>query len=405
MSRRADPPGNHQAERIWFLDTLRYWLVLLIILYHAAQSQTPFLWPVNNPRVLKFTLWLVVVLSAFVMPIFFFIAGYFALQSLRPRGAWRFVKAKFTRLVLPAAFVLVFLNPVHRYIHHYTRGFDGDVPPMGYLEYWPYFLTSWTWFEHGNNNSFEFSWLHLWFVNLLFVFFVVTACVHKVLGGMAEGHERDLSESPSKPKIVSTILGAAAIAWIGVSILNAVLPGLEFYVFLSWLDVPVPAIVIHVVYFLLGIVAYRRQWFRGTSRLGPLWLWAGVFVAATAAGIWTFELWISSEVLRQSLLFRSLCWFIRSMVLVSAFVILLTVAQRFFNRRSAIHQQLAANSYRMYLLHIIVLVPIQLAFLPWTGLPAFVVFVAVSASAIVGTYAIGALTGGLLRRMGLGWMT
>jgi glucan biosynthesis protein C len=405
MPPQVDTTDNQHPQRIWFLDTLRYWLVLLIVVYHAALSQSAFLWPVNDTRVLKGATWLVVVLDAFVMPIFFFIAGYFALQSLQRKGAWPFVKAKFARLVLPGALVLVFLNPVHRYIHHYTRGFDGDVPAMGYFEYWPHFLASWTWFQHGNNNSFEFSWLHLWFVNLLFVFFVVTACIYKAIGRRTEGYERDLSEASLKPSIVSTILGATAVAWIATSIWNTVLPSFEWYVFLSWLDCEVPSIVTYVVYFVLGIVAYKQQWFGKTLRLGPLWLWTAVFCVAVALGLWTFELWIASEALQRSVFFLSVVWFVRSVMLVASLVIFLTVGQRYFNRHSVIHRHLAANSYRMYLLHIIVLVPIQFAFLYWTGLPAFVVFVAVSVSAIVGTYVLSTLTGILLRRIGLGWVT
>lgn len=405
MSSRADAPDTQQPKRIWFLDTLRYWLVLLIVIYHAALSQTAFLWPVNDTRVLKSTTWLVVVLDAFVMPMFFLLAGYFALQSLQPKGAWRFVKEKFIRLVLPGAFVLVFLNPVHRYIHHCTRGFDGDLPAMGYLEYWLHFLTSWTWFQHGNNNSFEFSWLHLWFVNVLFVFFVVTACVWKTIGTRTKGNGRDLSETSSNPRIVSTILGATAIAWITVSLANAVLPSFEFNMFLSWLDFQTPHIVTYVVYFILGIVAYRQQWFRQTLRLGPLWLWATVFFVAVALGLWTFELWIASEALQKSVLFLSVVWFARSIMLVSILVILLTVGQRYFNRHSIVHRHLAGNSYRMYLLHIVVLVPIQFAFLQWTGLPAIAVFVFVSVSSIAGTYLLSAITGIALRRIGLGWVT
>ena len=75
---------RHNApERIWFLDTLRYWLVVLIILYHSAAAHSPFLWPVNNPALLKSAEWLIVVLDAFVMPLFFVVAGYFFLPSMR----------------------------------------------------------------------------------------------------------------------------------------------------------------------------------------------------------------------------------------------------------------------------------------------------------------------------------
>ena len=105
---------------------------------------------------------------------FFFVAGYFFLSSFQSKGMWRFITAKFTRLVIPSMLVLLLLNPVHRYIHHYTRGFTDGVPAMGYLEYRTVLRGKLgKWFMQGNNNAFEFSLLYLWFVNLLFVFLLV----------------------------------------------------------------------------------------------------------------------------------------------------------------------------------------------------------------------------------------
>ena len=55
--------------------------------------------------------WLIVIRDAFRTPMFFFVAGYFFLSSFQSKGMWRFITAKFTRLVIPSMLVLLLLNP------------------------------------------------------------------------------------------------------------------------------------------------------------------------------------------------------------------------------------------------------------------------------------------------------
>jgi hypothetical protein len=190
-----------------------------------------------------------------------------------------------------------------------------------------------------------------------------------------------------------------------VSILNVALPSFEWYVFLSWFDFQVPHVILYVAYFALGIVAYERRWLHETVRFGPLWLWLAILAAATVVAIWTYELWVASEVLQKSSVFLSAVWLDRAVLIVASLAVSLNVTQRHFNKESTVHQHLAANSYRMYLLHIIVLVPLQFAFLQWASLPPVAVFVVVAVASLIGTYLLSVLVGFLLRRVGLGWVT
>jgi glucans biosynthesis protein C len=380
------------SERIWFMDALRFWLVLMVILLHSAASQTNYLWPVQNPRASNCALWFILLLAAFVMPSLFFVAGYFALPSLTSRGPWTFVKAKFNRLVIPALLVMVFLNPVHRYIHHHTHGFPQGVP-RGYFDYWLHFLGSVTWFQRGSLMDFEFSWLHLWFVNVLFVFFAITALVWLVRNRSSALPVVRCREPASKRSIQWTLIGAGVAAWIAATMMDCFLPAFEWYGFLSWLTFEVPQIVAYIVYFCLGILAYRQGWFMHPKPFIAIWRWAAVAVVATVLMIWFGELWITYAELGQTVPFLSIFWFIHSVVFVSYFIVLVTIAGRYFNHRSIVYQHLAANSYRMYLLHFIVLVPVQLASLQWLVLPKGAVFIAVSAIAVVGTYLLSVFVG------------
>ena len=68
---------NASGDRIWFLDCVRYWSVLAVVVLHVAMSQMtlPWGWPVADSRQLTAANWLVVITASFVMPVLFFVAG------------------------------------------------------------------------------------------------------------------------------------------------------------------------------------------------------------------------------------------------------------------------------------------------------------------------------------------
>ena len=90
------------TERIVFFDNIRYLIVLLVVIFHAGCAYSHFStwWTVNDANSLFFD-YLLGVLDVFMMPILFFIAGYFALPSLTQTGTWLFIKRKLRRLGIP----------------------------------------------------------------------------------------------------------------------------------------------------------------------------------------------------------------------------------------------------------------------------------------------------------------
>ena len=168
------------ANRLLFLDCVRYWCVLAVVTLHVAMSQLtfPWGWPVPESRHLVVANWLVVITSAFAIPVLFFVAGYFALPSLAAKGPGRFLRTKLWRLALPGALVVIFLNPIYRYIDHATHGFGKGLAHAGYFAYWPRFfggLFATVQWRPGTPWPCEFSHLHIWFITILLLFFFVTA--------------------------------------------------------------------------------------------------------------------------------------------------------------------------------------------------------------------------------------
>ena len=88
---------KNDTSRIIFLDNLRYLLVLLVVVLHAACSYSKLThwWCVSDSSSPFFDD-LLMVLDVFLMPILFFIAGYFAISSLQDKGINHFLKKKLT---------------------------------------------------------------------------------------------------------------------------------------------------------------------------------------------------------------------------------------------------------------------------------------------------------------------
>jgi glucan biosynthesis protein C len=105
-------------------------------------------------------------LRATTLPVFFVLAGWSALTSLRGRGPGRFVKERATRLLPPLVVGTFLFGSVIKYIelrHGRDMGLYGlrlvDALPVGFLDFFPRNLTRMK----------LVSWSHLWFLAYLFL--------------------------------------------------------------------------------------------------------------------------------------------------------------------------------------------------------------------------------------------
>ena len=91
-------------NRLYFLDNLRAFVIILVVVLHGSMTYMAYA-PTGATRIdpnssVIFTQ-LVLVLDVPIMPILFFLAGYFALRLLQKRGSKLFLKDKFIRIGIP----------------------------------------------------------------------------------------------------------------------------------------------------------------------------------------------------------------------------------------------------------------------------------------------------------------
>jgi glucans biosynthesis protein C len=378
---------SSESDRVWCLDYARYWLVAIMVVFHCLISQMEYpVWPVVDPRPTAVAKWCVFWADIFQMPLLFFIAGYFTIPSLRPRGVLGFLRAKFFRLLVPAALVLVLLNPVHRYLYHYTRSFQEGIGPMSYFAYWKEFFCHANWCEYGDMVTFEFSLAHLWFVTLLFLFFVVTAVSvgwrQRFAGTRSELQAQEASERP----ILPTVCLAVFAQWAAGAILLFWVKLFDWVMIASTILFELPAVTLHVCFFTLGIVAYRRRWLSRPMALGsPLW-WLVACVPLTVVKLALDDWSVADVAFLDSYPLSLAYWSVKTICCTCYLFLMLSFAVRYCNQPSRIQWHFASISYRVYLVHLVVVFLVQFAFWNFPGASAGVVLIGTAALTLILTY-------------------
>ncbi len=342
-------PASGRTSRLFFIDHLRAALVILVVLHHVALvygAGAPFYYvepPMSEP--LAFVALLVFVLfnQAWFMGALFLIAGYFTPGSFDRKGTGSFLKGRLIRLGIPIIFFYFVLSPISSTGYWQMPSYlTGISDPLTWAAY-PYLL--------GIGP--------LWFVALLLLFdFGYT--IWRMLTKNRTSSSIEEYSPPSYLGIGVFILALALVSYL----LRIIVPmGKEV------LDFPtISYLPQYLSFFVVGIVAYRRNWFRTI----PNSMGAVGFVTALVAAVLLFPLAISGRLF--SLEFIDSVVFVGdgnwesavytlwdSIFAVGMFLAALTFFRRFLNRDSSFGRFLSQQSYAVYIIHIPIIVFIAVA--------------------------------------------
>lgn len=129
-------------ERLYFLDNLKTCIVVLMVVFHAAMSYmayAPEWWYVldgdSSLVGTVFVLWA----DIFIMPVMFFVAGYFALPSLARHGRIGFWRKKGVHIILPWLVGALVCAPYIAYLTIASRPNPMDFPTFYIQLFWGIF--------------------------------------------------------------------------------------------------------------------------------------------------------------------------------------------------------------------------------------------------------------------------
>ncbi len=368
--------------RVAFLDNIRYLMILLVVVYHSvAAYATVVPWWFYHDSTFFAADITRELLDVFMMPVLFFVAGYFVLPSLEKKAVGEFLTDKARRLLIPWVLAVLVILPLLLY----------DQPNQPVRPFWNYWLS----YLEGFPTQLSFLPHTLtqgpyWFLSLLFAFFVLFALVHRLTRRWWAG-----TVAPAERKVTSgnsvlmplAVFGVLTFAVYFVSLL--LVPDTTWLTLNMFLEFQPTRVVLLVCYFALGVYAQSHKWFAGAKSLGNLALWGAISVALVVAYLFVGQPLFGDLAgvpgLPVGLLLPFA--FIRSFLLLSVLVVLLSVGLRYWNRSSRVDRELSATSYNTYLTHLWFVLIIQAALLEWTG-SSLAKFVIVFVAALVVSFAI-----------------
>jgi glucan biosynthesis protein C len=368
--------------RLFFIDNLRIGLIALVVAHHAGQAYGPTggWWYIANPERASVLGAFFTVNRSFFMSLFFMISGYFLPQSFDRKGGRSFLKDRFSRLGIPLLLFFFVIIPVMMYVYHVSFRPYGPIP---FLSYYFHFY-----FGHGPRPPHwtgpawpDANFGHLWFVEHLLIF-AVCYWLWRLLPFSAPNVGHGSGRPPRSIEIIAFAVILAAVTFV----VRLWYPIDRWIALLHFIQVAIADVPRDLSFFVIGVVAYRRNWFLTIPKnVGKIWLLVGL--AATAL---CYALFLTghSYFNKGGLTPGAFIFDLWEAFLCCGMGIGFTVLFREkLNRQGRLVRDLAASTYAVYLFHVPILVSLQYA-LRYAALGPLTKFFLVTLVAIPATFAI-----------------
>ena len=235
-------PATKQVSRLYFIDHLRAALVILVVLHHVALvygAGAPFYYvepPFTAPLTFLVLLMFALFNQAWFMGALYLIAGYFTPGSFNRKGSGSFLKGKLVRLGIPLLVWIFVLSPISSIGYwQMPAELTGITTPLSWAAY-PFLL--------GLGVA--------WFLALLLLFSFGYA-VWRIL----TRNRTSISVSESTPSYLGIGIFILALALISYLVRIVIPIGKEVFDFPTLGYLPQ-----YLSLFIVGAIAYRRNWFR-----------------------------------------------------------------------------------------------------------------------------------------------
>ena len=154
------------GQRRYDIDWLRVFATGVVLFFHCARFFDEEGWHVKNPQTSELMGVFIGITVQWMMPLFFVLSAFGVCIAIRNRSSRAYLVERVRRLLVPFVFGTFVLIPPQVYIERHTQdGFAGS-----FVQFLPHYFDGW--YNFGGN----FAWmgLHLWYLQALFVFSVLT---------------------------------------------------------------------------------------------------------------------------------------------------------------------------------------------------------------------------------------
>jgi len=228
---------------------------------------------------------------------------------------------------------------------------------------------------------------YMWFIGLLIAFFLIFSFIYSLKTSWFEPMERPYKTvMPSILSTVKMILSIGFITFLGSTLIIGIMFTFSSGVSdpESWFTVGnffqfrVSRIFLHVAYFVLGILTFKRKWIERGKFPGHNKTWFIAFAVVLFAYYFSYFLMISAGTSEMEKLFGLLFWFCMNYFTIAAIGLSLSLGVRYWKRQTSFNKILATNSYNLYLSHYIFVIGFQLLLVTLPEIPVLLKFGLVS---------------------------
>lgn len=364
-------------------------MVLLVVVVHGACAYAnifpwwcvteinEYRWFFNN---------LMLLLMVFLMPVLYFFAGYFGISSLQRIGTPTFLKNKLLRLGLPLLLIVPIVSPTYSYIYHYTH--NGYINKVGLMTYWLAYMKGAINLQMGVISPIDsFHHSHLWFISLLLFFFIFLSLFSPRTHSLKKQDDpppKTLTVKSLLPSFALIIIGATLTSFVAVILFSEPFNPDPWVTIGSFLHFQPMMLGSYILYFSLGVFGFYRKWLTRTKFPGHPLLWATSCILFSIILITVYQQLVIHPTTAKLLIVLSA----RSLLCFLFLITCIQFGDRYWNKSSPLNNQLAANSYTIYLIHFPIVIFFQLFLIQWTGGPVFLKFLMVISGSIIISYLI-----------------
>ena len=324
--------------RLFYIDNIRILLTILVILHHlaigyGASGNNPYVevGEISTVSTILMTLF-VAINQSFFMGFFFMISSYFTPGSYDRKGAWLYIKDRLIRLGIPLLFYIVVIDPLLNYVLSRFYGY-----PESLGEYLSLYLKGYDRLGVGP----------LWFVAALLIFSLVYALWRLAFKPPATPPPSE-GKAPSNLAIAGFALALGLLTfmvriWIPV--------GKEF----ELLGFQLAHFVQYIAMFIVGIVAYRRNWFSAlTVAQAKVWRWVVLLLLVLFPVLFVAAGALEGDIDKAfgGVHWQSLAYSVWEQFMCLAMVVTLLVWFRTrLNQQGSLAQKMSAAAYATYIFH------------------------------------------------------
>jgi hypothetical protein len=337
-----------RKPRLFFIDNLRIYLISLIVLHHLSITYGHAgMWYYLEGRPDDITRLIVTLFTAvnqaYFLGFFYLISGYFTPGSYDRKGSWPFLKDRLLRLGIPLLFYIVFIDPI---IEYAVASRLGSIPiPFGQ------FLGQY----FGNYRGLGTG--PLWFIELLLIFTVFYVAWRLLVKPSVTPPQRD-GKPPSNLVIATFALLLAVITFV-----------VRIWLPIGWVFEPLmlqfPYFPQYIGLFVIGIIAYRQNWFLGIpTTTGKVWLGIAIVLIVLLPVIFVLGGALEGNVdpFLGGVNWQSFALSLWEQFLCMGMVVgLLVLFRERLNHQGKVAKDMAASAYTVFLIHAPVIVFLALA--------------------------------------------